>query len=56
LAPLVPSVLTSGAALVAVGVKGWGGLETRQTMSRLLVSPFYFLQKMIFFICFRGKR
>jgi hypothetical protein len=31
LAPLVPSVLTSGAALAAVGVKGWGGLETRQT-------------------------
>jgi hypothetical protein len=27
----VPSVLTSGAALAAVGVKGWGGLETRQT-------------------------
>ena len=31
LAPLVPSVLTSGAALAAVGVKGWGGLETRPT-------------------------
>ena len=31
LAHLVPSVLTSGAALAAVGVKGWGGLETRQT-------------------------
>ena len=31
MAPLVPSVLTSGAALAAVWVKGWGGLETRQT-------------------------
>ena len=27
LVPLVPSVLTSGAALAAVGVKGWGDLR-----------------------------
>ncbi len=31
LAPLVPSVLTLGAALAAVGVTGWGRLETRKT-------------------------